>query len=124
MPSVGDMNKLPDHLKSQNLTTVTNGNAIMKSGSPVEANILGEKVQNCKLDIWNLNKDTIMPSALCTKITQKHHLTQSLKNTGKNILVDANPFDSYWGVCHWKTIFWKKTCGKVEQTRNNINRVT
>ena len=96
------------HKKATLFNDQQTANAIMKSGSPVEANILGDKVQSCKLDIWNLNKDTIMPSALCTKFMQNHHLTQSLKNTGKNILVDANSFDSYWGVYHWKTIFGGK----------------
>ena len=39
-----------------------------------------------------------MRKAVNAKFTQNHDLAQCLKESGKNIIVEANPSDSFWGA--------------------------
>ena len=177
--SVDELDKLPDHLKPENLTTITNENTtaffschsrlsnhypcqfevdgrhyssveqcfmhkkatlfhdeetahkIMSSDSPVEAKRLGKKVQNFKLDIWKQQRDSIMFSAVSAKFSQNDDLAQCLKKTDQNIIAEANPFDSYWGVGLaledkniWETGMWKganRLGSSLTEVRDRLN---
>ena len=55
-----------------------------------------------------------MFSAVSAKFSQNNDLPQCLKKTDQNIIAEANPFDSYWGVGLgledkniWKMGMWK-----------------
>ena len=144
--SVDELNKLPAHLRPDNLMTVTKenmtaffsqhsklsnhypcvftldgvtyrsveqclmhkkatlfndtqtANAILRCHDPADAKTLGKSVHNFKPDVWKVHRDLIMKSAVGTKFTQNQVLAEFLKSSKKNILIEANPFDRYWGV--------------------------
>ena len=87
--------------------------AILKCTDPADAKFLGRKVQNYNHDAWRKNRDHMMMSAVEAKFTQNKVLTEFLKNTGHNILIEANPHDKYWGIGQplhdaniWKQDLW------------------
>ena len=55
-----------------------------------------------------------MFSAVRAKFSQNDDLAHCLKKTDQNIIAEANPFNSYWGVALaledkniWKMAMWK-----------------
>ncbi|MFZ6745942.1 NADAR family protein [Undibacterium sp. JH2W] len=70
---------------------------IMNCGSPKQAKDLG---QNREIPIrrdWDEVKETIMLTGLRAKF-QSQELKQLLLGTGKKLLVENSPYDSYWGI--------------------------
>lgn len=47
---------------------------------------------------WELSRDEIMMTTLRLKFTQNEKLKQALLDTGNSIIVEASPYDKYWGV--------------------------
>jgi len=48
--------------------------------------------------VVELVKDHYMFAALVAKFTQRHDLTAALRSTGDQLLVEASPYDYYWGT--------------------------
>jgi ribA/ribD-fused uncharacterized protein len=46
---------------------------------------------------WNKVKDDILYEALCTKFQQHPELASLLLETNDAVLIEDNPYDSYWG---------------------------
>lgn len=74
--------------------------AIMKEKSPGLQKKLGrdKHIANFSESVWNNRCLDIMATGIRAKFSQNHKLRQSLLDTGNNMLLEANPKDSYWGV--------------------------
>lgn len=58
---------------------------------------LAKKYKNIRRKDWNDIKDDIMEIALIAKFTQNEDLKKLLISTNDKILVEASPYDNYWG---------------------------
>ncbi|KAI1690735.1 N-glycosidase [Ditylenchus destructor] len=77
------------------------GRKIMQLKNPAKIKQLGNVVQNTpgfdKVN-WDKAKVDIMKKAVYHKFTQNATLHDALMNTEGSILVEASPFDSFWGA--------------------------
>ena len=64
---------------------------------PVIANTLGKRVQNFNRDLWNKSQDAYMCTALLAKFSQDQELAHALLGIGTTLLVEASPYNKYWG---------------------------
>lgn len=48
--------------------------------------------------MWEMRRVDVMCRALHAKFMQNPHLARYLLATGNKMLVEANPYDTYWGV--------------------------
>lgn len=90
--------------------------AIMREPNPGRQKGLGRQIPNFNQKIWNSKCLDIMKTGLEAKFTQNPSLKQSLLATGTNMLLEANPKDSYWGIGMamrdyriWISNIWIKT---------------
>ena len=143
--TVGDLDKLPQELQPNNLSTITKGGItafytlhsklsnhhpcsfdidgttfqsveqffmfkkaslfgddvtaekILKTTDPAVAKSLGKKIHNFNMDLWR-NARNDMRTALHAKFTQNCELLDFLEKTGDATLVEASPYDNYWGA--------------------------
>lgn len=68
---------------------------IMEAPTPNLAKSLGRQA-SLRSD-WEQEKDDVMRKALYQKAQQCKEFRELLKSTGQHILIEASPFDSYWG---------------------------
>ena len=87
---------------------------ILKSADPAVAKSVGRKINNFDQDVWHHSRDGFMRTAIHAKFTQNSELCEFLQNTGDAILVEASPYDNYWGAGHsfadsqlWDPSQWK-----------------
>ena len=59
---------------------------------------LGRKVQNFDAQVWNIRRRFIMREAVAMKFYQNPELKELLLSTGDNILAEASPRDTFWGI--------------------------
>jgi len=71
---------------------------IMATNKPKEQKLLGRLVRNFDLKIWNENAKSIVYQGNMAKFSQNQHLKETLFATDGTTLVEANPYDSIWGV--------------------------
>lgn len=71
---------------------------ILAANTPAEAKKLGRKVKNYNEAIWLHNRFEIVKEGNLLKFSQNEDLKRFLINTGKQILVEASPVDSIWGI--------------------------
>ena len=103
---------------------------ILKTHNPVEVKTLGRSVSGFNKDTWIKNGPDCMFEAMTAKFSQNDKLKAFLKATGKNVLVEASPSDTFWGCgvsLRSKDVFNKakwtglNTAGKtLEHVRLNL----
>ena len=71
---------------------------IMKSDSASKAKALGKRVQGFNAKLWEQKRKDIMMEGLTLKFDQNQDLKDELVATRNKTLVEANPFDKYWGA--------------------------
>ena len=59
---------------------------------------LGNKTKNFSKLQWKEVSTEYMRQGLQAKFTQNDSLRSFLKNTGNMLLIEANPFDRFWGA--------------------------
>ena len=70
---------------------------IRLTSSPSEARKLGREKGLPILPNWDEIRDDVMFEALHAKFRQHSEIAKLLLSTGDALLVEENPFDSYWG---------------------------
>lgn len=72
---------------------------IMATDDPAKIKRIGKAIATGDSE-WNKNPDalTAMHKGLHAKFTQNEYLGRVLLNTGEDILAEANPHDSVWGI--------------------------
>ncbi|MCH2045730.1 MAG: NADAR family protein [Saprospiraceae bacterium] len=70
---------------------------IKKAPSPMRAAQLGRSRKVPLRRDWEKVKDNIMYDAVYAKFTQHKELTKLLLETEDAILIEASPYDDYWG---------------------------
>lgn len=73
-------------------------NKIMHEYNPSEIKRLGRLIRNFDSIIWDTMKYEIVFRGNMLKFSQNKSLAKKLKDTGKNILVEASPYDYVWGI--------------------------
>lgn len=71
---------------------------IMQTNNPAKCKRIGRKITNFKQDTWRLMCFDIMLEVCHAKFSQNPHLRDALLATGTKTLVEASPFDTYWGI--------------------------
>ena len=71
---------------------------IRQTDDPVTVKNLGKTIKNFKPEVWKGVREQYMQVGISAKFEQNLQLAQYLKETGDSTLVEANPFDNYWGV--------------------------
>lgn len=71
---------------------------IISSETPAEAKSMGRQVCNFNEDIWISKRAEIVVQGTLHKFSQNEELRQFLINTKDNILVEASPVDTIWGI--------------------------
>jgi len=71
---------------------------ILMSSNPKEQKTLGRQVRNYNDKIWADQRFDIMVEGLSCKFRENKLIRNKLILTGKKILVEANPYDTIWGV--------------------------
>ena len=66
--------------------------------TPVAALNLGKRINNFRTQEWEQVCVTYMIQGLEVKFRQNDELSKALKETEQMMLIDANPFDYYWGI--------------------------
>lgn len=70
---------------------------IMKTVAPSKCKELGRKVKNFSLLAWSEVADKVMLEGVKEIFFQNQHLREKLLETGNSTIVEATPFDIYWG---------------------------
>ncbi len=70
---------------------------IRQAGSPKQAKMLGRSRKFPIREDWDTFRDEVMLKAVRAKFTSHDDLRDLLVGTGKKQLIEASPFDSYWG---------------------------
>lgn len=71
---------------------------IVESKDPKEAKGLGRKIKNFDSWVWDLEKYDIVKKGNILKFGQHKKLKDFLLSTGDQILVEASPYDTIWGI--------------------------
>ena len=71
---------------------------ILKNNNPKEIKALGRKVIGFNQNIWDFYKYNIVLFGNILKFSQNTELKNFLLNTGSDILIEASPYDSIWGI--------------------------
>lgn len=71
---------------------------IIASEKPKKVKQLGRKVKNFNQKIWEENRFDIVVRGNFYKFSQNPELSEFLKNTKDQILVEASPVDTIWGI--------------------------
>ena len=71
---------------------------ILTKKNPVDAMRLGNKIRNFNKQQWKEVSTDYMRQGLQAKFMQNAGLASFLKGTEKMLLVEANPFDRFWGA--------------------------
>jgi ribA/ribD-fused uncharacterized protein len=73
-------------------------NAIINNEDPRESQKLGRLVKGFNQEVWDNNKYEIVKQANLLKFGQNNELKSFIKGTGKQVLVEASPHDTIWGI--------------------------
>lgn len=73
-------------------------NKIITSDDPKEIKKLGRQIKNFNQAEWDKNKREIVTCGNYLKFTQDNELRHYLLATGNDIIVEASPVDTIWGV--------------------------
>lgn len=71
---------------------------ILASPNPKEQKLLGRKVHNFDIDLWDKNSERIVYKGNYFKFTQNPALKEFLLKTKGATLVEASPYDCIWGI--------------------------
>ena len=71
---------------------------ILGSTDPKNAKTWGRKVKNFDQQVWNENCERIVAEGLFYKFSQNQEMADYLRSTKGKMLVEANPYDSIWGI--------------------------
>ncbi|MDJ1480497.1 NADAR domain-containing protein [Cytophagaceae bacterium YF14B1] len=71
---------------------------IMKATDPKEMKSLGQKVKNFDQSLWDKAKYSIVLNGNYYKFAQNKDMRDFLLSTGNQILVEASPLDTIWGI--------------------------
>lgn len=72
--------------------------AIMGTSNPKTVKALGRQVNNFDERIWSQHREHIVTVGNYNKFTQNSELKNYLANSGRNIFVEASPYDKIWGI--------------------------
>lgn len=70
---------------------------IMSTDNPAVQKKFGSRIKGFNKDQWEQVCQDVMFSALTAKFQQNPLLLQILEQTGDKLLIEANPYDLYWG---------------------------
>lgn len=71
---------------------------IMYSNNPATQKALGRKVAGFKREVWDtVSRDVVLRASLA-KFSQNPELLAYILGTGEDILVEASPTDTIWGI--------------------------
>lgn len=71
---------------------------IMGTDNPKDYKALGRQIVNFSAALWDREKYRIVLTGNLAKFAQNPELFQFLDSTGDQVLVEASPYDSIWGV--------------------------
>lgn len=71
---------------------------IVESKDPKDAKGLGRKIKNFDSVLWDNEKYEIVKKGNLLKFGQHKKLKEFLLSTGDQILVEASPYDTIWGI--------------------------
>ena len=71
---------------------------IEQETNPVKIKSLGKKIRNFNLEIWNSRINGVLQKGLLEKFKQNPLLLSELLATGESVIVEANRFDSKYGI--------------------------
>lgn len=71
---------------------------IMAASEPKEAKALGRQVRNFNDKVWVQKRFDIVVRGNIAKFTQNSELAKWLGNTQENVIVEASPYDTIWGI--------------------------
>lgn len=71
---------------------------IVESKDPKDAKGLGRKIKNFDSKLWDTEKYNIVKNGNILKFRQHKKLKDFLLSTGNQILVEASPYDTIWGI--------------------------
>ena len=88
--------------------------AIMNAKDATSAKAIGARIKNFDSEVWMKVRDGHMRKGLMAKFNQNEELKSFLMGTGKKILIEGNPHDTYWAAglhIHdkdiWNPLKWK-----------------
>lgn len=70
---------------------------ILNTSNPQQAKRIGRKVKNFDAKVWNAKRIGVMKFINKTKFEQNAELRKQLLDTGDYVIVEASPFDKFWG---------------------------
>ena len=76
---------------------IERANAILKERRPGHCKRLAKSIKNFDRNAWNMVAPIVMMQALLYKFRQNPNLRQHLLASGAAVLVEASPFDNFWG---------------------------
>ena len=71
---------------------------ILREQSPRKVKALGRQIENFDEAVWDAHKYDVVVRGNIHKFSQHADHGVFLKNTGKQVLVEASPVDKIWGV--------------------------
>ena len=71
---------------------------ILQVAHPKEVKVLGRQVRHYQQDVWEAQRFNIVKAANIAKFSQHADLQAFLLATGKQVLVEASPVDTIWGI--------------------------
>ena len=71
---------------------------IMNTSIPKEQKDLGRQVSNYNEEVWSNCRFDIVSKGIVQKFKQNQELLEMFLDTGNNILVEASPYDTVWGI--------------------------
>ena len=86
------------HQKAIVFNDTETADKIITTADPARAKALGRRVKGFNLKLWGQRRQDIMMEALTLKFGQNPELKSKLAATKKKTLVEANPFDKFWGA--------------------------
>ena len=85
--------------------------AIRSTDDPVNEKSIGKNIKGFKAGEWKEVREQYMQVGISAKFEQNPDFAKVLKGTGNSMLVEANPFDPFWGagVSLASTDLWNPT---------------
>jgi len=71
---------------------------IIKCKSPKECKALGRKVKNFDSETWEAVSQEVVYQGCLYKFQQNKVLKSYLMKSGNRLIVEASPYDKYWGI--------------------------
>ena len=71
---------------------------VLQAAHPKEVKALGRQVRHYQQDVWEAQRFAIVKAANIAKFSQHADLQAFLLATGKQVLVEASPVDTIWGI--------------------------